>query len=218
MAVPVSFEKKINSCLIVSGGKESEILHKKFDFVIACDKGLEYCLRQGIIPDFAAGDFDSCSMDYYNDGFNKNIPIEKLPCEKDDTDTMYAVKKAISLGAKEIVITCSMGKRLDHALANIQAILFAKNNGVDAKIIEDEDEIYVVQDGFIEIFPKDGYSLSVFAFSDKAEGVYIDGTKYKVQNSVFFNSNPIGVSNEWNGKAFIKVCKGVLVIVLSKLR
>ncbi|MEE1165781.1 MAG: thiamine diphosphokinase [Treponema sp.] len=205
-------ENPIGNCLIVAGGKESKIPHNDGDFVIACDKGLEYCLKQGIRPDIAVGDFDSFSGE-----IPCNLFVEKLPREKDDTDTMHAVKKAIALGYTSFTLTCCLGNRLDHAFCNIQTLSFIKSQGLDAKIIEDDEELFIIQNETRNIPPKDGFSLSVFSLSKKSKGVFIEGAKYNVSNFCFLADVPMGVSNEWQGNCTIKVRKGRLLVILSRL-
>ena len=56
------------------------------DFTIAADGGWLACRKTEVIPDLLLGDFDSLSAqpDFPN--------ILRVPVEKDDTDTMLAVK------------------------------------------------------------------------------------------------------------------------------
>ena len=55
------------------------------DFVICADRGWQNALKMGIKPDMIVGDFDSHE--------NPHLDTETivLPCEKDDTDTVFAV-------------------------------------------------------------------------------------------------------------------------------
>ena len=85
-----------NECLLVAGGKENKIDLKFFHgfenvFVIACDKGYEYCVKQNVPIDFLCGDFDSCSLEIPEE---KTIPfgVDVLPSHKDDTDLIYTFK------------------------------------------------------------------------------------------------------------------------------
>ena len=61
------------------------------DLVIAADAGYRVCQQAGIVPDLLLGDFDSMDQpDFPN--------IRRSPVEKDDTDTMLAVKTALEEG------------------------------------------------------------------------------------------------------------------------
>ena len=50
---------ELRSCIIVSGGRQDTLPHAEGAFVIACDRGLAYCMECGIKPDLFVGDFDS---------------------------------------------------------------------------------------------------------------------------------------------------------------
>ena len=220
-----------NECLLVAGGKENKIDLKFFHgfenvFVIACDKGYEYCVKQNVPVDFLCGDFDSCSLEIPEE---KTIPfgVDVLPSHKDDTDLIYAVRYALKNGFRKISITCAGGGRADHFLSNVQAMVFAKTGGngeyeienpVKISLYDDENEIFIIQNESIELRKKENSSLSVLSFSDKSEGVTIRGTEYEVFDVTLSNRFPLGQSNEWRDEICnISVKNGILLIILSKL-
>lgn len=212
-------------CLIIAGGKENDIfrLHKPDMagvYVIACDKGCEYALKQGIPVSYACGDFDSAS-----DGALEQIKalcdVEVLPTHKDDTDLIHGIKHALNCGFNKITVTCAGGGRYDHFVSNIQALVFARKQGgpgTEVRYYDDENEIYVVADETVNFAKKEGWSLSVLAFSDKAEGVTISGAEYEVQNATFANEFPLGQSNGWKcDTVSVTVRKGILLVMMSKV-
>ena len=118
------------TCVIISGGEFSPITGlRPEDFVIACDKGYTYAKRCGIVPNLVVSDFDS-----YAGQIDNGIPVERFPSEKDDTDTMIAVRYAVEHGFEEVRLFCALGGRLDHTLANLQALLYAQSHGLRASI------------------------------------------------------------------------------------
>ena len=204
--------KKNKSCAIISGGEFSPINGiENADYIIACDKGYEHAAACGITPDLLVGDFDS-----YNGSLPDNIPRLDLPVEKDDTDTLAAIRHAIAEGYKEITLYCACGGRLDHLTANIQSAAYAAANGAVVRITDSNNEITVLKNTKIIVPQKNGYSLSVFSLTDKCTGVTETGVKYPLDNAVITNAFPIGVSNEWNGTAEISVKAGILAVMLSK--
>ena len=79
-------------CAIISGGQEDTLCGiEAADFIIACDRGYVYARNAGIRPDLLVGDFDS-----YRGALPADVPVLDLPVEKDDTDTMAAVRWAVS--------------------------------------------------------------------------------------------------------------------------
>ena len=199
-------------CAIISGGEFSPLEGiDRAEYVIACDKGYEYAVKSGIKPDLILGDFDSCEME-----LPENVIVEKLPKEKDDTDTMAAIHRALGMGFEHILMYCALGGRLDHLLGNIQAASFAASSSAFVEIIDMDNRLYFMQNTSVEIEPRSGWSLSLLALTDECENVTVRGTKYTLENASLINRYPLGISNEWDGSAHICVGRGILLVILSR--
>ena len=202
-------------CLLVSGGAFCKIPAelRKAETVIACDRGWQYAEKLGVEPNLIVGDFDSFSGD-----LPKDIPVLKLPCEKDETDTMAAVSYAVENGFNEILILCALGARLDHLLGNLQTAAYAAKRGLDVKISDKDNEICVCSKNEL-VFPKrTGFSISLVSLTDKCENVSVSGAKYKLKNAVLNNFSTLGISNEWEGDITVRVGNGVLAVVMARLK
>lgn len=179
----------------------------KQDYVIAADKGLDNLKKFGIKPDVIIGDFDS--LGFVPSGEN----IKRLPVEKDDTDVGFAVNYAFELGYKEFVIYGAIGGLLDHTVANLQLSAYISSKGGKSVFVGDNVFVTSITNDTLKISNGKG-RLSVFALSDKAEGVFLSGLKYPLENAVIENTFSIGVSNEFTDKsAKITVKNGTLLIV-----
>lgn len=214
-------------CLIIAGGKENNISRiyssKKYlekVYVIACDKGCDYALKQGIPVNFACGDFDSAS-ELTKKQLEKLCNVEVLPTHKDDTDLIHGIKHAVKLGFRKITVTCAGGGRYDHFISNIQALVFAKTEGgmgCEVSLYDDDNEIFILADETRIFDRKEKWSLTVLSFSNKSEGVTITGAEYEVQNALFTNKFPLGQSNGWkNDKVTVSVSNGILIVIMSKI-
>ena len=110
-------------CVIFAGLPAAPELHSWWadaDYVIAADAGYENACRVGVEPDLLLGDYDSAPRP------EAGAKTVFLPAEKDDTDTYYAARKALELGATDVVIVGGLGgARLDHTLANLQTLFQA---------------------------------------------------------------------------------------------
>ena len=93
------------------------------DLVIAADCGIKNAEKFKINPHIIIGDFDS--LGYVPEADNTIIH----PIEKDDTDTLLAVKKGFEMGYTSFRIFGCVGGRLDHTLANIQTADYIAENG-----------------------------------------------------------------------------------------
>ena len=99
-------------CVIIGGAgiENTEAVRaclREDDFNIFCDSGLRHREALGIQPDLIVGDFDSHP--------NPHLDTETivLPCEKDDTDTVFAVKEALRRGFEDFLLIGVVGARLD---------------------------------------------------------------------------------------------------------
>lgn len=197
---------------IVSGGQFSPLTDiEKCGYIIACDKGYAYVHQAGLVPDLLVGDFDS-----YTGPLPEGVPRLDLPVEKDDTDTMAAVRWAVNEGFSALRLYCALGGRLDHLMGNIQAASFAVSHGLRAEILGENTKMYLFSGGSITLPPHPGFSISVLSLSDRCEGVSITGAKYPLQNVTVTNTFPVGISNEWEGDITISAARGILLVISAK--
>lgn len=182
----------------------------KEDFVLAADGGVRHTEKLGITPHEILGDFDS--LGYVPAGANV------FPVEKDDTDAMLAVRRGLSLGYKEFWLYGSLdGPRLDHTVANFQALQYLCDHGAFGYLIGNDTAVTVLKDGALS-FPAgcDG-NLSVFCMGRDAEGVTLKGLYYPLEKGKLTAGFPLGVSNHFTGeKAGISVENGSLLILWEK--
>ena len=201
-------------CKIVSGAPNVSIDYLKTKlkgdfFLIAADSGYKNCLKVGVIPDLIAGDFDSSEFP------DINTEIIKLPVEKDDTDTFYCVKEAVRRGFSEIELLCAFGSRADHNYSNMLCIEYCRQNNVKCCISDAKNRITLVDD-YICLDNSEYQFFSVFAFSEKAEGVSVKGSYYELDNAVMYHYQQFGQSNCFCGMpAKISVKNGTLLVIQS---
>lgn len=200
-------------CYVVGAGENFglDLQPATGDLVIAADAGLRYLEEQGIRADLIIGDFDTLK---YIPGHSNTIALN---AEKDDTDTLAAVREGIRAGYTSFHIYCGTGGRIDHTMANLQVLAYLSANNMCGFLFDNGTVITAITNGSL-CFGKIpcGY-VSVFSCSEKAEGVTLCGLKYELNNAVLTNTFPIGVSNEFIGReSSISVSDGTLLIVFPK--
>ena len=183
-------------CVIISGGNYAPVEGVQAeDFVIACDKGYVYAEKAGIRPNLLVGDFDS-----YEGVLPSDLPVWRYKKEKDDTDTMIAIRYAVEQGFAQV------------------AAFAVANGGCRVTIHDSETMLYFLTEGSITLPRREGWSLSVFAVSDTCEDVCITGGKYALNHAVVTNTFPIGMSNQWAAEeAKISVGKGILMVMSARM-
>ena len=137
-----------------------------------------------------------------------------MPVEKDDTDTMLAVKTGLERGETEFHIYGGMGgRRTDHTIANFQALLYLARRGAQGWLYGQEERYTAVCGGTITFPARDRGILSVFCLGADARDVSIQGGQYPLHHAVLTAEFPLGVSNHFVGRPItVSVRDGSLLI------
>lgn len=200
-------------CVIVGGAEIGNYRSvrrylKDGDFFICCDCGLNHCEKLEIKPDLIVGDFDSHE--------NPDTDTEKivLPREKDDTDTVFAVKEALSRGFSDFLLVGVFGGRFDHSLGNLSILLMLDTLGKRAVAVDDFSELEIVSGKPAQI--TDEYEFfSLLPMSETVSGVCIKNAKYPLEDAGMTCEFPYGISNEviTGRTATVSVRRGRLLLV-----
>ena len=199
-------------CIILCAGGFTKLLSpiEQDDYLIAADGGVQHAKAAGLTPNAILGDFDSLGY------IPENATV--FPVEKDDTDSMLAIRQALSLGYYELHLYGTLdGPRLDHTLANLQSLQFLSDHGAVGYLIGKKYIATVVKNGTL-IFPQTAKGiLSVFCMGQDAEGVTLSGLKYELTDGTLTAGFPLGVSNHFTGKkATISVNNGSLLLLFDR--
>lgn len=211
--------------LIVSGGKTEEDFAKEWiriykpDYMIAADSGMEFFRRIGERPNLILGDFDSVSQETLS-WFREDEKIEwrKLNPVKDDTDTEFAVRLAIELGAEEITLLGATGSRLDHVLGNIELLGIGLQQGVAISMVDRHNRIRMISSGIrIRKEEQFGKFVSLIPYSKEVTHLYLKGFKYPLADYCLRGFCSLGVSNEIvDEEAEISFDQGILLVIEAK--
>lgn len=207
--------------IIAAGEAVSPALLQKLaaenETVIAVDGGYRHCLAAGIRPALLLGDMDSLAPELLQRAEADGVPAERIPCEKDDTDTLYALRRLMGEGARQVDITCALGGRLDHLVANLQSLLFAAREGVRCRLLADDSAAEALLPGSYRIRRGQFCFFSLFSLSEQCEGVCIRRAKYPLTGYRMENSFPIGVSNAFLEEAAeVSFTSGALLLIRSR--
>lgn len=209
--------------VIVSGGE----LEKEFvlsvlkesngSCIIAVDKGMEFLYENGIKPSYIVGDFDSVKEEvarYYRE--ETTIPIREYNPEKDASDTEIAVRFAVALGCKEMLILGATGGRLDHLWANVQTLVIPFRAGIDARILDTENQIRLLGKE-THIRKKDAFGkyFSVFPFGGEVYGFNITGARYPLRNHMLTPYDSLCVSNQIQDEEVVISFPAGIVILME---
>lgn len=201
----------MGACLIFCAGGFSEPARPigRDDYILAADGGLTHLEKLGIRPHGIIGDFDS--LGYVPEG------ATVFPVEKDDTDSMLAVRKGLELGYKEFILYGAMdGPRLDHTIANLQTLCFLAEHGATGCLVGLGYMATAIREETI-LFPDTAEGiLSLFCFGADAK-LTIRGTQYELEKGTLRAGFPLGVSNHFIGKtSCISVTEGTVLALYDR--
>ena len=182
------------------------------DYIVFCDSGLKHLEALQVKPSLIVGDFDS------HDNPHLDVETIVLPCEKDDTDTVFAVKEAIKRGFDDFLLIGVVGARLDHTLGNVSILLYLDSVGKKGIIIDDYSEMEIVskEPAYIE----ESYAFfSLINITGTAKGITIENAKYLLNNAKITCEYQYGVSNEvLSGKtAKVSILDGKLLLIKDRM-
>lgn len=200
-------------CYIVGAGENfgMDFQPAPEDFVIAADAGLSHLAQAGIAADLVVGDFDTLNA------APRHPNVIALSAEKNDTDMLAAVREGMKAGYAVFCIYGGTGGRIEHTLANLQVLAFLSENGRQGFLVDRDSVMTAITNGKISFGKIPFGYVSVFAHSEKAEGVCLRGLKYELDGAILTNLFPLGVSNEFiGGESSISVENGTLIIVFPR--
>lgn len=201
----------MGKCVIFCAALFSELLIpiETDDYIIAADGGLRHTEKLGLTPHMVIGDFDSLGY----------IPRDAtvFPVEKDDTDSMLAIRKGLEMGYRTFLLYGSLdGPRLDHTVANFQALAFLRQHGARGYLIG-ERQIVTLMENESLVFPNPRGDFSVFCMGAPARGITLTGFHYPLTDGTLTADFPLGVSNHFTqSRAEVRVEKGQLLLIYSR--
>jgi len=198
--------------MIVSGAPVAGVLPVvEGEDIIACDAGVGHALATGIQPDLLVGDFDT-----YKETLPEGIPVLRAPAEKDDTDTMMAVRYALAQGYEKISMCAALGGRLDHSIGNLSAAAYVAERLGSCYVYGVQETVILLYNSGICLKRVPGSFVSVFSWTEDAKGVSYRGLKYPLNDATLTREFALGISNEFADEvAEITVKDGILLIIVA---
>lgn len=199
--------------VILAGGPLTDytMVQVPADALLICaDRGVRYAEQLGLHPDVMLGDFDSYG----------SIPageaVQVYPKEKDDTDLMLACRYAVEKGVKSVTIYGGLGGRLDHTIANLQALRWLAEHGVWAELLSENNRASLQFPGTRQYPGRAGWNFSLFAMTEQCI-LTTTGVQYPLTHGTLQANFPLGISNSiLQELASVTVEEGILLVIASR--
>lgn len=198
-------QEKKKLCLAVAGGREPAAVWLKAlktaypaTAIYCADKGLAYCLKNAIVPQYVFGDADSAGQELFAEAKALGVEVAQYPAEKDDTDLQLLLSK---LPSSDLIISGVFGGRLDHLYSNIFSLLAMQEKQLRHIILADDKELLIllqpedeVKLEFAASFKDLLEAISLLPLTEKAE-VTLTGVHWPLKNAALELKRPYAISN-----------------------
>ena len=212
------------SLAVVVGGAPIRPPDRRFDAVIVADSGLDVALAAGLEPTLLVGDMDSISPDGLSWAGARDVPVQRHPADKDDTDTALAVRCAASMGAADggdemLVLGADATSRLDHLLGTLVCLgdraleIFA-----DVTAHLGGTHVHVLHPGHgTVLILAEGRVFSLLALHGDCAGITVGDARWPLTDARLCAGSTLGISNESLGRPVsVAVTTGVLTVIVPE--
>lgn len=183
------------------------------DTLLAADGGFNNLRKLGLRPDMVIGDQDSMTAADLRWIEAEEIPVQRFPSAKDETDLELAVRYACLQKPAAIRIACAFGGRLDQTLGNLFLLIEPTLMGIDTRLEDGETEAFIIiQEQRIQ--GKMGDIVSLIPLGEQVQGIHTKGLRYSLDGETLFPERTRGISNEMLApEAFVRLKAGKLICV-----
>jgi thiamine pyrophosphokinase len=163
--------------------------------VVAVDRGVAYCRRAGIAPEFLVGDGDSAGADW-GWALAAGVSAERHPPDKDWTDLQLALCHIVRRGnGGEIVAAGVWGGRFDHAFSAAHSLLAAgRKIGCPVVLADQREALFFGGGEWAVRFARRPRVVSVLPFSSVATTSLL-GCQWELDGAVLAQDRLYSVSN-----------------------
>lgn len=176
----------------LEGSKEfyTKLINEKKGDIYCADGGANHLEFLNILPLEIWGDLDSVTKEIIEKYRINKVRIKKFPKDKDYTDGELILQHISKLNYDEIIVIGGLGGRIDHLLTNLNLIFKFKN----LKFVTEKEKIFSIEKK-AELIELKGKTISFVPFSEKVEGLTLEGFKYPLNKYILYQGDSICMSN-----------------------
>ena len=173
------------------------------DLVVAADGGARLAAPLGLRINRWVGDGDSIDPAELARLRAAGVTIDRVPVDKDASDTELALLVALSDGASDLTIVGALGgPRLDHALANIGLLAHPALAELPVRILDVAARVSLIRapergggPARVELRGRVGDIVSLLVMGADVEGVTTAGLRYPLRDEPLPAGTVRGLSN-----------------------
>lgn len=185
--------------------------------IVCADGGAKSVLKAERPPTVIVGDMDSLEPDVYNWADALDVPMERHPCDKDETDGELALERVLEMDPRGVLILGGHGGRTAMFLANLKLLRRCHDHGLEASMVGNGESIRFVSAGNeLALAGREGCGLDLMPIDGKAV-IDLEGTKWAGTQLELGARSARGVSNQIvSDGARIVVHEGTVLAVVER--
>jgi thiamine pyrophosphokinase len=164
------------------------------EYVLAADGGARHALALGLTPRKVVGDMDTLTKDELERLRGMGAELLLFPAEKDESDTLLALRDAVECGYTNIEIWGALGGRFDHSAANVILLIHPLAAKVRVQLFTWNQRIFLPGRGRI-IAGSSGDLISFFPMGEDVTGIRTQGLQYQPKDGILKFKYAVGLSN-----------------------
>lgn len=186
------------------------------DYIVCVNGGTGHALAMGLNPDLVIGDLDSLSVSDREEIGKINPELIIHPSDKDKSDLELALDHSVKMEPLEIIILGALGgTRFEHAFINVLLLYNPLRRRIPARLVSENQEVVLVRDEIV-LTGAPGDYLSLFALTNRVDGVITEGLKYPLNKQPLFFASTLGLSNKFiTSQVKVSVQSGLLLLIKS---
>ena len=188
---------------------------ERAELVIGADGGARAAALLALPLHLIIGDFDTLTASEVEEFATRGVRVERLPHEKEATDTELALLTALDAGATEIVFLGALGSsggRSDHALGTISLLAHPRARGAKLSLLDATSRIQLlVAPTRCSISTRPSAIISLVPWGTDAR-VTTEGLRWPLYDELLTCGSTRGLSNESLGDVSIELREGALLV------
>jgi thiamine pyrophosphokinase len=189
----------LGKCVIFAGGalERPEVLKERLtgrEYILAADGGARHALALGLTPRMVVGDMDTLREDELRELRALGSEVLTFPAEKDESDTLLALRDAVGAGYGDIEIWGALGGRFDHSMANVILLTHPLAAGVQVQLLTWNQRVFFPKRGQA-IAGAPGDMISFFPMGEDVTGIQTRGLQYHPKDGILKFKYVVGLSN-----------------------
>lgn len=211
----------INTAVVLLGGNGADVrslgVLPTNTLVVAADSGTDIARRLGLDVHAVVGDMDSIEPTALAALAALGTEIVRHPEDKNESDAELALRYAIELGARRILLVGGGGGRLDHQLALFAVMFIDDLRGLHVEARLAGSRAYAVRDGgAVTLQCNPGDVIGLLPFGGDTHGITTNGLQWSLSNESLHVAATRGISNRAiSDEVTIAVANGRLIVTVD---